>query len=914
VIRQVGYDGREFRFNYRLSGACVTNTATPNVVCTGPTCPSVDSWENFQAGWRIHGGVVVATTVIQPNGQSYSNEFTALGVATARTDTQGQKSSAKFDALNRPIELTDVLGRTNKLAYDANGNVVQSIDALGRVKQFTYHAIWNKPTSVTRFDDSGQALTWSFSYNAATGKLQSATNPLGQTTSFTYTSRGELETVVDALGKVSRYEYNLVGDLTKVLNPLLHETRFGYDGAGRRTTLTEPLGFVTTTTYNGIDGVTRTTDARTKNTDMAYDAAGRLESIKNARGNMIETYAYDAGDRIASRKDALQKSETYQYDASARVISSTDRKGQVTTYEYDSEDRVTATVRPEGRTRFSYDLVGRLTEVSNSAGTISYTYDAADRMVRERVVAGTVTTTMTYQYDALDHRVSRAVAGALSDATTYAYDRAGRMIRISYRGQQTLFEYDAAGRLTKRTLPNGIVMIPKYDDADRVTEIGYFSAGGATIEALQYTYDDNGRRLTETRSASRAPETPFTAAYDNADRMTSITLTAQAKTFNLAYDDNGNLSTKTEQGASNVTSYGWDSLNRLVSITGPGVSASFQYDALGRRISRTVNGESTRYVYDGTQAIAEIRPTGIDTLLTTLGVDEVIARYNSSGARVYLTDALNSVLMQTGADGSTLNTYSYSAFGEVSRSGADEGNDIQYTGRENDGTGLYFYRARFYDPVLKRFISQDPLGPGGGVNFYAYVSGNPLSFSDPYGLYGWGDFVGDAANGAAGFGDALSFGLTGYIRRQWDIDSVDKCSTAYQAGYWGEVGLEVVLTLGSGALRHAAVEVGSRAAQAEARHFTRAYRRDQGLSGGFVHHSNPLVGHPGGGTALFPTGGLPASVHSGAWNLQWTADRAAHNAIHASQQRLEAGAAALVNPVTTGARGGAGAAGNCKCR
>jgi RHS repeat-associated protein len=66
--------------------------------------------------------------------------------------------------------------------------------------------------------------------------------------------------------------------------------------------------------------------------------------------------------------------------------------------------------------------------------------------------------------------------------------------------------------------------------------------------------------------------------------------------------------------------------------------------------------------------------------------------------------------------------------------GPDEGNALQYTGRENDGTGLYYYRARYYDPGLKRFISEDPIGTTAGLNFYSYVEGNPISFSDPTGL------------------------------------------------------------------------------------------------------------------------------------------------------------------------------------
>ena len=102
--------------------------------------------------------------------------------------------------------------------------------------------------------------------------------------------------------------------------------------------------------------------------------------------------------------------------------------------------------------------------------------------------------------------------------------------------------------------------------------------------------------------------------------------------------------------------------------------------------------------------------------------------------RTYLTDALGSVIGQTEEDQGAIGWYAYSPYGEVVAIGEDEANPVQYTGRENDATGLYYYRARYYDPVLKRFISEDPIGLGGGINFHAYVGGNPIVNVDPEGL------------------------------------------------------------------------------------------------------------------------------------------------------------------------------------
>jgi RHS repeat-associated protein len=148
------------------------------------------------------------------------------------------------------------------------------------------------------------------------------------------------------------------------------------------------------------------------------------------------------------------------------------------------------------------------------------------------------------------------------------------------------------------------------------------------------------------------------------------------------------------------------------------------------------------------QAAGELRlaqgstPAQQTSLVTWLALDEVLARVTRNGSgvqqRAYLTDALNSVFAQAREDQSVVNRYRYSAYGETASSSDDEGNAIQYTGRENDGTGLYFYRARYYDAVLKRFLQSDPIGLAGGINMYAYVNGNPLIYTDPLGLMGQG--------------------------------------------------------------------------------------------------------------------------------------------------------------------------------
>ena len=144
------------------------------------------------------------------------------------------------------------------------------------------------------------------------------------------------------------------------------------------------------------------------------------------------------------------------------------------------------------------------------------------------------------------------------------------------------------------------------------------------------------------------------------------------------------------------------------------------------------------------------------------------------------------------------------------------------------------------------YVTSDPIGLAGGINTYGYVLGNPLKYTDPLGLYSYYEFIDDAANFSAGFGDSLTFGLTKYIRDINDIGSVNFCSAAYSAGETVEVGAEIALTGRVGALKYAAKRKAKNIARNEARRMTRNIPRN----GQQLHHNNPLYGHPGG-SALF---------------------------------------------------------------
>jgi RHS repeat-associated protein len=122
------------------------------------------------------------------------------------------------------------------------------------------------------------------------------------------------------------------------------------------------------------------------------------------------------------------------------------------------------------------------------------------------------------------------------------------------------------------------------------------------------------------------------------------------------------------------------------------------------------------------------------TYLRSLNIDEAFGVLRQDGTYFYLFDGLSSTLALTNQAGASAVQYTYEPFGQTQSSNPAFQNPFQFTGRENDGTGLYYYRARFHSPSLHRFVSQDPMGLAGGVNVYAYVLNNPILFTDPFGL------------------------------------------------------------------------------------------------------------------------------------------------------------------------------------
>ncbi len=260
------------------------------------------------------------------------------------------------------------------------------------------------------------------------------------------------------------------------------------------------------------------------------------------------------------------------------------------------------------------------------------------------------------------------------------------------------------------------------DNASQLTAINY-TLGQNSLGNLTYAYDLAGRRTSMGGSLAHVnlPNAISTTAYDAGNELT------QWGTATPTYDADGNML------SDGTNTYVWNARNQLASMDSG--ADSFEYGPFGRRVAKATILGATNYLYDGENPVQELSgTTPTANMLTGLGVDEYFTRTDSSGTANFLTDALGSTIELTDNSGNSVAQYSYEPFGNTTATGTSA-NPYQYTGRENDGGGLYFYRARYYSSSFNRFISEDPRGfAGSGMNFYAYVGNDPINFEDPFGL------------------------------------------------------------------------------------------------------------------------------------------------------------------------------------
>ncbi len=844
LLSQTNQIGQTESWTYSPIGETLTYTNTAGDV----TQYTYDAFSNLESITNDRGFVT-----------SYA--YDDLNRLTSVTDALNQAELYTYDERDNLLSITDRNGGGTLFEYDNVSRLLSTTDALNGIQRWFYDDAGNN----TSYQDE-RGNTTLFEYDVR-DRLSKQVDAAGFEQLWVYDDANRLSSYTDQEGNAYSYSYDGNNQLLSVTDPLNGLVQFGYDLVGNRVTTTDELSRVTTREFDALDRVSQVTAADGSITSFSYDAIGNLLSLTDPEQNTT-LWQYNDRNDVELRTDPLGNFESYSYDEIGNLSQSIDRLGRITEYVYDGLNRLTSEIwkasdgslvqtydynfdansnllgagGPNSTYSFVYDALDRVTSVDN-AGTpnipnvvLNYDYDAfgnltqiqdnsgvtVDRAFDVRNLLSSIDWSgggvddarVEHSYDGRGlltgiNRINGLAGGTVISTTSNTFDALGRITDITHLNSSAsvvanyAFDFDAASQMTQQII-NGDTSDYGYDDVGQLTE----ATNSARPDEV-YTYDENGNRI----------------SGDNVIGPNNQLLSDG--TYDYTYDAEGNLVQRTEIATGEYSTYEFDHRNRMVASTtfsSGGIilsESSYTYDVFDRMIARTVDAdgagseapETTYTVYDGENAWADFDEAGsvIARYLFGEGMDSNIARWRpGEGTAWYLTDHLGSVRDIIDAVGSVINHIEYDSFGNILlETNPNFGDRFKFTGREwRPELGFYYYRARFYDPISGKFVSQDPIGfLGQDSNLQRYVANNTLIFTDPTGNITVLDM---AANGiklirtgvatAGGFA-GIGIGFTCGVLEAWFNDGVirpgEAVNIAYSAAVGGIVGAGALIAAGA---------------------------------------------------------------------------------------------------------------------
>ncbi|MEZ5278252.1 MAG: RHS repeat-associated core domain-containing protein [Opitutaceae bacterium] len=720
------------------------------------------------------GTLAVPTDV--GNQDSISFEYDANGrlKSVVPDHNREETESIEYDGAGRLKTLSDGAFNAFSFDYDALGNIVKLQNDQGEAILKTYDY---RNELVREMDPMGKATL--YDYNGD-GNLTSITNALGEVTTFGYDRDGRLATITDTAGNTAaRYTYDLAGRVqTEVADG--DRFNYRYDRNGNTVEVTDSYGStLSETIYNELNLPVSVIDARGKvtnyeydvlgqvisrtdpsgaKTSFRYDAMNRIDRVTDANGRSF-TRVYESDDVVKEVIDADGKKTLFTYTPKNELATITTPKGQVTTFEYTGNGFVNRYVTPSGKVQeYTYDKANRLTRTYHAKSShpdYLYEYDKNGNRTKVSTRAGATGTPevkIVQAYDALNRTTS--VEDAEGKTVSYAYDPAGQVAQVTYPDLKAVeYTYDEAGRVvalrdwagrvTRYTwgpggqieaiaFPNGTSRSMQYNDQRILLKRSDFDARGAVIVSYEYSYSEDGRISAElvagTYPTAYSPtETTYTYGEDNE-------LTGDQ----FAFDADGNLTRGPINGQTNLLN--WNARNNMIQVG----DLIFHYDVEDRLVGWTKGGETVKLTVvdaaEGARVLVAASSTGSVTRYV-YGVG-LVYEETDGVIKVHHYDARGSTTALSGADGTVSGRISYSPFGSVIGSVDDTDTLFKYGGLFGVMTvpnGLNHMRYRWYSPEMRRFISMDSvLGDielPGSLNRYVYAGNDPINFNDPQGEF-----------------------------------------------------------------------------------------------------------------------------------------------------------------------------------
>ncbi|MGE5371615.1 MAG: RHS repeat-associated core domain-containing protein [Solirubrobacterales bacterium] len=682
--------------------------------------------------WVISGNQNLLTTVVQEtafeNGvkhaetKSYYNAFGQMLAEQNRNCANGDWIVTRqylYDGAMRPAAFSDAAGYQETYQYDGSDNPTRITDPLGN-SFITEYKVGSRTTE---------------SYVQVAGSSERL-NPV----SVVYDQFGR-ETSTTNLARHEGYEYDLHGNVTSYVDPNLNLFRFSYDSLGQLTQVNDPEG---------------------NKTDYHYTILGALDTVTQYDGGVPYTtnYYYDELGHLLHKQEPSESSQLvdtyYEYDNYGKVVKTTDPNGTQILSAYDRLDRlngISATTTDGVSDSITYvNGPYGVVSLTGTGGTTSNQYDGLGRLKQSTTTYNGKT--LGYQitgFDILNRMLSIQDCSASPFAAHYFYDQT-RVDKVQVNGSLTRdanapavkYEYYPDGKLKTVTYPqlsNGTYLKTDYtyDEYDQVTS-QVNSIDGKPISQYDYTVYDNNGNLKDMAESSGS----IHYEYDKLDRLKTVKRLDE-KTSNYSFDGRGNRKQwtgdliKPEEANADLAFTPW---NQLKSYTSGTQTTTFDYAPTGFRIRKTgPDGQETYYSYDHAGKLIGEYDAGNQRKAGYIwGPDRLLARIDANGIYYYLYNGHGDVVQIVDTDGTIVNEYQYDEYGNTIYAIEEIENPFRYTGEVFDKeTGLYYLKARYYQPVNGRFIGKDsfegdtpnPLS----LNQYGYCEGNPVEFGDPSGHY-----------------------------------------------------------------------------------------------------------------------------------------------------------------------------------
>lgn len=721
------------------------------------------------------GNLITETDPVQAKLKKFvSYKYDKNGRMVSAISPSGYTTSYEYDYQGRNIAVTDAEGYRSSTGYDVRGNVIEVINDNKIIVSSNNYDERNNLISET---DALNNIT-SYSYDKK-GRVTSVTDPMGFKRTFSYDEAGNMVSSTNSDNITAKAEYDALGNIIKTSDGNFTDTVYIYDKAGNIVSKPTTSGSEVKYGYNALNLCTEIINGRNQKTKYKYDKAGRvIEEIKlDQDGNAVNTikYSYDKNGNVLSASDNSGVI-TRTFDELNRVTSYTDTFGETITYSYDLEGNISKINYPDDGTKkifvnYEYDKNDKLVKVIDWENRkTEYSYDNIGQLVKIKRPDGSQG---DYTYDKAGNLISlgdKTKDEGVISSYSYKYDKNGNPVKETseYDNSISEIEYDSVGRLVCRTTANkkewieskskqlkeAVTSETSKEDFQR--KIWSFDAGTTTKE--RFIYDPSGNIKIFNRTVNYdgvLKKTLFSENnyYDIGNRLirytfnngTSITNSILSMSLGVipayfgiipVYDNDGNMISGYIDG--NKTDLNYDPNNNLTSCG----ELEYTYDVESNRIKVSENGKVTTYLYDTTRELPRVikKTTDGHSTIYVYGVD-LISETSGDEHKYYHFDYHGSTVALTASDGTVTDRYNYDVYGSASHTEGTSDTQFGYNGSEGvitDSNGFLYLTTRYYSPELKRFITADKLTGSieniQSMNRYAYCEGNPVNYSDPFGL------------------------------------------------------------------------------------------------------------------------------------------------------------------------------------